>query len=41
MENEKHSIVNLWFKKAESDFKTIENNLKSNEKGTINRQSIL
>ncbi len=34
MENEKHSIVNLWFKKAESDFKTIENNLKSNDPPT-------
>jgi hypothetical protein len=28
------SIVNLWFKKAESDFKTIENNLKSNDPPT-------
>ena len=34
MGNEKSSIVNLWFKKAESDFKTIENNLKSNDPPT-------
>ncbi len=34
MENEKVTIVNLWFKKAESDFKTIENNLKSNDPPT-------
>ena len=34
MGNEKNSIVNLWFKKAESDFKTIENNLKSNDPPT-------
>lgn len=34
MGNEKLSIVKLWFKKAESDFKTIENNLKSNDPPT-------
>ncbi len=34
MENEKYSIVKLWFKKTESDFKTIENNLKSNDPPT-------
>jgi HEPN domain-containing protein len=34
MGDEKSSIVILWFKKAESDFKTIENNLKSNDPPT-------
>lgn len=31
MDNERLNIVRLWFKKAESDFKTIENNLKSED----------
>lgn len=30
MHDEKLSVVKLWFKKANSDFKNIENNLKSN-----------
>ncbi|WP_096896464.1 HEPN domain-containing protein [Candidatus Scalindua japonica] len=34
MENEKFSIVNFWFTKSESDFKTIENNMKSNHSPT-------
>ena len=34
MDDEKLSIVRLWFKKAESDFKTIENNLKSEDPPT-------
>ncbi len=34
MDNEKLSIVKLWFKKAENDFKTIENNLKGEDPPT-------
>lgn len=34
MNNERVSIVKLWFKKADSDFKTIENNLLSKEPPT-------
>lgn len=34
MDKEKLSIVKLWFKKAESDFRTMENNLKSKEPPT-------
>lgn len=34
MSNERISIVKLWFKKADNDFKTIENNLLSKEPPT-------
>jgi HEPN domain-containing protein len=34
MDNEKLSIVKLWFKKADSDLKTMENNLKSEDPPT-------
>lgn len=34
MDDEKLSVVRLWFKKAGSDFKTIENNLKSEDPPT-------
>jgi HEPN domain-containing protein len=34
MADEKKSIVELWFKKADSDLKTIENNLKADEPPT-------
>lgn len=34
MDDERLSIVRLWFKKAESDFKTIQNNLKSEDPPT-------
>lgn len=34
MDNNKLLVVKVWFKKAENDLKTIENNFKSNEPPT-------